>query len=79
LDAGDLPNQSAFQLAIEEERRRELIGEGHRWFDLIRNGRALQVLNSKGTISNENQLLFPIPQSEIDTNRHPEMVQNSGY
>jgi hypothetical protein len=79
LEEADLPNQNAFALAVSEERRRELIGEGHRWFDLIRNNRALEELQEKNTINNQNQLLFPVPQSEIDTNQHPEMQQNPGY
>lgn len=34
-------SKSQIQDAIEKERRIELIGEGHRWFDLIRWGKAL--------------------------------------
>lgn len=76
--------QAAFLEAIKMERRRELVGEGHRWFDLIRYGDAIQMLADKGTLrtdngDNDNQLLFPIPQSEIDTNADPEMYQNEGY
>jgi hypothetical protein len=42
------------------------------------------MLADKGTLrtdngDNDNQLLFPIPQSEIDTNADPEMYQNEGY
>ena len=66
----DLPNQQAFRMAIERERRLELACENHRWFDLLRTGRALEVMNASGggfTVS-DHQLLFPIPQSQLDTN-----------
>jgi hypothetical protein len=63
-------------LAIEEERRIEFAFEGHRWFDLVRTGRAVDVLT---TVKNLNQTLFPIPLSEILTNTDPGMYQNPGY
>lgn len=75
----DLPNQQSFRLALEEERRKEFLGEGHRWFDLIRTGRALNVLSQEKDIDSPNQLLLPIPQSELDTNSNDNMTQNDGY
>ena len=63
-------------LAIEAENRLEFAFEGHRWFDLVRTGRAVDVLN---TVTNENQTLFPIPLSEILANTSPGMTQNPGY
>ena len=69
-------NQAAFRLAIEQERRVELAFEGHRWFDLIRTDRAVTVMASKGIQA--HQVLFPIPQSQIDIN--PGLIkQNPGY
>jgi len=62
--------------AIEKERRLEMAFEGHRWFDLVRTGRALDLLP---TVKNINQTLFPIPQSELITNNNPGMIQNPGY
>ena len=50
---------------IFEERRHELAMEGHRLWDLIRTGRAPEVLGPLGFISGKHELL-PIPQSEID-------------
>lgn len=77
-------DQAALRLAIEQERRVELAFEGHRWFDLVRTGRALPVLNAKAaaigikTPLTENNLIFPIPQSQIDIN--PSLIkQNPGY
>ncbi|GAB2564477.1 RagB/SusD family nutrient uptake outer membrane protein [Spirosoma areae] len=76
--------QPDMRLAIEQERRVELAFEGHRWFDLVRTGRALPVLQAKAaaigikTALTENNLLFPVPQSQIDINSD-KIKQNPGY
>jgi hypothetical protein len=62
--------------AIEKERRVEFAFEGQRWFDLVRTGRAIEVLPNVNSI---NQTLFPIPLDEIQTNNSPGMIQNPGY
>ena len=41
-------SQQAMRLAIEKERRVELAGEDHRWFDLVRTGRAEEVMKAHG-------------------------------
>jgi len=72
-------------LAIEKERRLELAFEGHRWFDLLRTGRAIPVMNAQkdgaGAPINYNvqayELLYPIPQTQLDLN--PLLQQNTGY
>ncbi len=71
-------NQQEFRLAIEQERRVELAFEDHRWFDLLRTGRMIAVMSSKGfTVSNKD-LLIPIPLEVIQSN--PDKIkQNSGY
>ncbi|MCK6692192.1 MAG: RagB/SusD family nutrient uptake outer membrane protein, partial [Thermoanaerobaculia bacterium] len=52
---------------IYKERRSELAMEQHRWFDLLRWGRAEQVMKAVGKnfLSGKHELL-PIPQTEID-------------
>lgn len=50
---------------IIEERRLELALEGHRFWDLVRTGRAEAVLGPEGFVSGQHEL-FPIPQTEID-------------
>lgn len=83
-----LPNTTAttkieMQLAIEHERRIEFIGEGHRWFDLKRTGKAVATMNAWfaaegiNIIIDNNDLLVPIPQNQIDTD--PSLRQNAGY
>ena len=76
-DASELNNQATFRNAVYTERRLELALEGFRWFDLLRTGRAIEVLDDYGVQISEYQLLLPIPQSEIDLN--PALVQNPGW
>jgi len=79
-------SQSAFRDAVYSEERLEVAFEGQRWFDLIRTGKAVAVMNSKitdnvGLISaiNENQLLYPIPQAVITQSAPGVITQNPGY
>lgn len=51
--------------AIALERRLELAGEGHRWFDLIRTGKAATALASKGFTPGKNEVL-PIPLKDTE-------------
>jgi len=63
--------------AIYRERQLELATEGHRFFDLVRTGRAGEVLGSQGFTVGKNEVL-PIPQNEIDV-AQGKLNQNSGY
>lgn len=67
-------NQQDVIDAILHERRLELAFEGDRWFDLVRTGRAVEVLPN---LSDIRFTLWPIPQGELDT--APNLVQNPGY
>ncbi|MEO8795759.1 MAG: RagB/SusD family nutrient uptake outer membrane protein, partial [Daejeonella sp.] len=57
------------------ERRLELATEGHRWYDLVRTGRAPAVLGSRGFIAGKHEIL-PIPLSELTNTK---LVQNPNY
>lgn len=49
--------------AVLAERRLEFLGEGFRWYDLVRTGRYTKVTGLP-----EKYTVFPIPQREIDLN-----------
>jgi hypothetical protein len=53
---------------IEKERRLELAGEGHRWLDLVRWGKAAAVLGFKGFVAGKHEV-FPIPQAELNNTK----------
>jgi hypothetical protein len=75
-----IDSQQAFRDAIFQERRVELAFENHRWYDLVRSGKAVTVMAEHGKreiaqktyipagsyILNENKLLLPIPQREVN-------------
>lgn len=44
--AADTPNQEAFRIAIAHERQVEFAFENHRWFDLLRTGKAVEVMTA---------------------------------
>ncbi|MFV5687287.1 RagB/SusD family nutrient uptake outer membrane protein [Flavobacterium sp. ZT3R25] len=78
----DLIGLSTIQLreAIREERKKEFVQEGQRWFDLVRWGTLVtevKKVTAKNSVSARNNL-YPIPQSErnIDPTGLP---QNEGY
>ncbi|SEL96733.1 RagB/SusD family nutrient uptake outer membrane protein [Parapedobacter koreensis] len=63
---------------ISDERRLELSFEGHRWFDLVRTGRAFEVMEPFGM--NEYMTVFPVPLEQIQIINNQEIFpQNPGY
>lgn len=72
----DFANLEEFLDEVLLQKRLELDQEGHRWHDLVRTDRAQATLG----ITDPNDLLWPIPQREIDSNSAiaPE-DQNPGY
>ena len=85
-------SQTELNEAILEERKLEFAYEGHRWFDLVRAGKLVEVMKAHGIIEAElaepNKIeiatniqdyhtLYPIPQRELDLNE--ELEQNPGY
>ncbi len=63
--------------AILHERSIELCYEGHRWFDLVRTGKAISTMQPINGLSDVRNLLWPISTSTIDKN--PNIVQNDFY
>lgn len=77
--------------AILNERRHELAFENHRWLDLIRAGKAVEVMQQFGVAIKsqygwvlpnafnvtQERLIYPIPFRELQINSN--LVQNPGY
>lgn len=92
LDASTIANRHQMRGVIEKERRLELAYENHRWFDLIRTNRVIEVMTNHWNneiyyadviaetgpiVLNQNLILLPIPQKEIDIQQG--ITQNVGY
>ncbi|TRX42266.1 RagB/SusD family nutrient uptake outer membrane protein [Flavobacterium restrictum] len=70
-----LPSVPVTLAAIKAERRLELAGEGHRFFDLVRWGDATAKLGSRGFVAGKDEIL-PIPANELLGTK---MKQNPNY
>ena len=80
LTVKQLPTQEKFRKGILVERQREFPYEGQRWFDLVRMGFAKSVMVENGVEIKDYQLLFPIPQQEIEKVGDKSILwQNPGY
>jgi hypothetical protein len=82
-----VPTMSGVTLAqLMEERRREFLGEGLRWNDLVREGIAVTTMNAwiaGDSVTKDNQVIpdfviYPVPEAEILTTNGL-YTQNPGY
>jgi hypothetical protein len=73
LTGSTATSQADILLAIENERRVEFPFEAHRWFDLVRTGRAAAVLG----VTDANKYLLPIPLDQLTADKA--LQQNPGY
>ncbi|MFD2598749.1 RagB/SusD family nutrient uptake outer membrane protein [Sphingobacterium corticis] len=68
----NITSSTELLLHIERENQVEFALENHRWYDLVRTGRAQEVLN----ITDQNRLLLPIPFAQLAID--PSLEQNPG-
>lgn len=72
------------------ERRKELVGEGHRLFDAMRNNQTIERKGASHTSNllkpetrkydwNYHKIILPIPREEINVNPNIANQQNAGY
>lgn len=62
---------------ILDERQIELVGEGRRWYDLVRTNTWRKVMEPINGMNDERKVVFPIHYSHIAENG--ELSQNPGY
>ena len=73
--------KATFRQEIQNERNRELWGEGHAWFDYVRKGMLVDRMLAAGvsaSLVTSKNYLYPVPQAEIESN--PSLLpQNPGW
>lgn len=85
LQLSDFASDRELLLAIENERRVELAFENHRWFDLVRTGRAKDVMTESQKYNgfpdftwSDDALAYPIPMTVMQSSPQ-KIIQNKGY
>ncbi len=85
----NLATAQDMETAILDERQLELFGEGKRWFDLVRTGRVMTVMDplirqrqknlaiSQTGFTDARKILWPVSRSELTKN--PLLIQNPPY
>lgn len=84
LTTVEINSMAEWQRRLLAERRSEFVGEGIRWYDLVRTKTyyaALMTANpTKAANFDDNSYIFPLPQSEVDKVNNPKLMwQNPGY
>ncbi len=80
LTTDDVPDLATFRQELANERGREFALEGHRWFDLVRLGLAIDHFRKMGYSLDAHNLIFPIPQNQIEiVNNSSILWQNPGF
>jgi len=81
----DFADDQTFLLAIEKERRVELAFENLRWFDLVRTGRAKDLMIAEQAadgyttfVWSDDMMIYPIPLTVMQSNPG-KIIQNKGY
>ena len=80
LTTDEVKSLAEFRRELADERGREFALEGHRWFDLVRLGLAVDYFRGLGYSLDAHNLIFPIPQSQIEIVNNPSILwQNPGF
>lgn len=77
LQLSDFPSKESLRDHILKERGWEFFSEEMRRQDLVRHGKFIEYGKNRGKVAFDHQVLYPIPQAEIDRNKNLE--QNDGY
>ncbi|WP_221393724.1 RagB/SusD family nutrient uptake outer membrane protein [Dyadobacter sp. NIV53] len=77
IKLAEFASKDLLRAHILKERGWEFFTEELRRQDLIRHGKFIELAKGRGKVAFDYQILFPLPQSEID--RNPNLKQNDGY
>ncbi len=72
-----ITDKTTIRNIILDERQYELMGEGQRFWDLVRNNVVLDVMMPINGMNDPQKILWPISQNVL--NRSPKITQNPGY
>lgn len=73
FDVSSFATQDELLDAILDERQKEFVAEGKRWFDIVRTNRWQQ----HSTLTDPAKIVFPVHRDHL--NQNPELTQNEGY